>query len=151
MGASGITYNDAVQVSGSNISKPAALHLYPHIHGSKAPVDPVQRGTAHLATGGGLATAQFKSILQPQLYKLHNNPLHQSQLFKQLDKVSSYYLFTVSVNVNECVSSTVNSVFVFSRRYLFDLTSKSARTPKVLLLIKCAATWYAGDFVISFY
>ncbi|XP_067938366.1 protein FAM193A-like isoform X2 [Watersipora subatra] len=79
--------SSSVPTSGG-MAKPAALHLYPHIHGSKSsPVDPIQRGAAHLAAGGSLATAQYKSILQPQLYKLHSNPLHQSQIFKQLDKL----------------------------------------------------------------
>lgn len=69
--------------------KPAALHLYPHIHGSRAlsssslpaVVSPgslsghTQRlGAAHLAAGGGLSAAHYKSCLQPQLYNLHNSP-----------------------------------------------------------------------------
>lgn len=83
-----------------DLPKPAALHLYPHIHSTKSlsgsgitssdnNMAAKLGAAAHVAASGSLSAAHYKSLLQPQLYNLHSNPLNaQSQMVKaQLDKV----------------------------------------------------------------
>lgn len=93
-------YNPLQLPLAATLPKPAALHLYPHIHGSKASTadSATYAGAAQVAARSGLSATQYKSILHPQLYKLHNNPLQQSHIYKQLDKVRPLVL------TNDCYS-----------------------------------------------
>ena len=75
-----------------DLPKPAALHLYPHIHSTKAmsgSADSSRISAAHLAAAGGsMSAAHYKSLLQPQLYNLHNSSLNTQSVKAQLEKVS---------------------------------------------------------------
>lgn len=95
------------QIQNIDLPKPAALHLYPHIHntkslsgGSASENMAVKLGAAaHVAASGSLSAANYKSLLQPQLYNLHSNPLNaQTQLVKaQLDKVHIVHTYPYDI------------------------------------------------------
>lgn len=80
-----------IQVPPVDVPKPAALHLYPHIHSTKLlphSADVSQVGAAHVAAGGSISAANYKSLLQPQLYNLH------PKTFNALDhRVSSMLIY----------------------------------------------------------